>query len=89
MTILKSGVGRCGRIALLAAVWGAPVAWAVDAPHPSTLNARQIRSCMFRRMIADKALSYNDAKRTCAEQLKAAQTNVTPLPLAAAGRQGG
>ncbi len=44
---------------------------------------------MFRRMIADKALSYNDAKRTCAEQLKAAQTNVTPLPLAAAGRQGG
>jgi hypothetical protein len=73
-------------IALLAVVVSGSPAWGLDT-RQSTLNQRQIRSCMVKRMNGDRALSYNGAKKTCADQLRA-QSNAAAPPLAAASRQG-
>jgi hypothetical protein len=44
---------------------------AVAQPEsPAVLAKRQLNECMSKRMAADKALSYNDARRTCKERLQ-------------------
>lgn len=62
-------------------------AFAVDTVRQSTLDQRQVRGCMTKRMSTDKTVSYNEAKRDCAVRLRA--QNQTPTPLAAAGAGGG
>ncbi len=88
MKRLRSGIARpIGAALFILLASGRPAA-AVDV-RASTLNARQVRSCMVKRMMADRTLSYNAAKRNCAEQLKAQSNPIAaPLPLAAS-REGG
>ncbi len=62
-------------------------AFAVDV-RQSTLDQRQIRGCMTKRMSADRTVSYNEAKRDCAVRLRA-QNQTPSAPLAAAGAGGG
>jgi hypothetical protein len=54
----------------------------------SNMNQRQLRGCMLKRMVADKALAYNEAKRACTDQLRA-RNDSSARPLAAATTQTG
>jgi hypothetical protein len=40
-------------------------------PAQASESLRRINGCMSKRMSADKAISYNDAKRACVDELKA------------------
>ncbi len=85
MTRLLPGISL---LALL--VSGAP-GFALDV-RQATQMQRQVRSCMLKRMTAEKTLSYNDAKRMCADELKAqsnTQSNALAAPAPSAIRQGG
>ena len=37
----------------------------------SPVNKKQISGCMTKRMLADRTVSYNNARKACTEQLKA------------------
>jgi len=54
----------------------------------SNMNQRYLRGCMLKRMGADRALAYNEAKRACTDQLRA-QNDTSARPLAAASTQTG
>jgi hypothetical protein len=61
---------------------------AVHAQEPNSqasISKRQIASCMSRRMAADRLLSFNDAAKSCKDQLKSRKTdtaaNVAPKPV--------
>jgi hypothetical protein len=54
----------------------------------SVMNQRNLRGCMLKRMIADKGLAYNEAKRACTDQLRA-RNDAPAHPLAAAATQTG
>jgi hypothetical protein len=75
-------------IALAGVLYSGLPAFAVDTFRQSTLDARQIRGCMTKRMSSDRTLSYNEAKRDCAMRLRA-QNQTPTAPLAAAGAGGG
>jgi hypothetical protein len=82
-------------IAVLGTLLAASQTFAVDAVNSSlttqrqsTLNQRQLKGCMIKRMAADRVLAYNDAKRACTDQLRALSDSA-PRPLAAATTQTG
>lgn len=75
-------------IALAGVICAGLPAFAVDTFRQSTLDQRQIRSCMSKRMSSDRTLSYNEAKKDCALRLRA-QNQAPTAPLAAAGAGGG
>jgi hypothetical protein len=54
----------------------------------SIMNQRHLRGCMIKRMIADKGLAYNAAKRACTDQL-GARNDAPARPLAASATQTG
>jgi hypothetical protein len=54
----------------------------------SGMNQRNLRGCMLKKMIADKGLAYNEAKRACTDQLRA-RNDAPARPLAAAATQTG
>ena len=76
-------------IALFGVLFAVPTALAVDVTDQgqSSMSKRQIPGCMTKRMLADKALSYNDARKACTAMLKA-QTAGVAHPLTAATRPG-
>jgi hypothetical protein len=43
---------------------------AVEPAGPSAMLRQQISNCMTKKMAADKALSYNEAMRTCKARLQ-------------------
>ena len=59
-------------------------AQSVAAPPPSpTLMKRQISECMTKKMMANKTLSYNDARKGCKERLQPGKdevASITPVP---------
>lgn len=75
-------------IALAGVMYAGSPAFAVDLVRQSTLDQRQVRGCMSKRMSSDKTISYNEAKKDCAERLRA-QNQTSSAPLAAAGAGGG
>ena len=82
-------------IAVLGTLLAASQTYAVDAVNSSpmaqrqsTLNQRQLKGCMIKRMAADRVLAYNDAKRACTDRLRALSDGA-PRPLAAATTQTG
>ena len=77
-------------IFLVGVICSGTAAFAVDAVRQSSasLNQRQIRGCMAKRMSSDRTVSYNDAKKACADALKAQKQTAAP-PLAAASSGGG
>jgi hypothetical protein len=54
----------------------------------SIMSQRHLRGCMIKRMVADKGLAYNEAKRACTDQLRALNDS-SARPLAAAATQTG
>ena len=82
-------------IVVLGTLLGGSAALAVDTVNQtpaeqrlqSSANHRQIKGCMIKRMVANRTLAYNDAKRACTEQLRA-QIDISARPLAAATRSG-
>ena len=74
-------------IALFGVLFAVPTALAVDVTNQGQSSKRQIPGCMTKRMLADKALSYNDARKACMAMLKA-QTAGVAHPLTAATRPG-
>lgn len=75
-------------IALVGVVYAGLPAYAVDTVRQSTLDQRQVRGCMTKRMSSDRSVSYNEAKKDCALRLRA-QNQPPSAPLAAAGAGGG
>ncbi len=75
-------------IALAGLMYAGIPAFAVDSVRQTTVGQRQIRGCMSKRMSSDRTLSYNEAKKDCAERLRA-QNQTSSAPLAAAGAGGG
>jgi BarA-like signal transduction histidine kinase len=75
-------------IALAGVMYAGLPALAVDTVRQSTLDQRQVRSCMGKRMSSDRTVSYNEAKKDCAMRLRAQNQSPT-APLAAAGAGGG
>jgi hypothetical protein len=69
------------KIVLLGLLFSSAAALANESRRQATMDQRQIRACMSRRMSADRTLPYNDAKRTCAEQLKAQNSGPVPAPV--------
>jgi len=61
---------------------------AADVVGQATMNARQIRTCMGKQMSSDRSVSYNKAKRLCAERLKAQNQPASP-PLGSISAGGG
>jgi hypothetical protein len=55
-------------IALTGVLLASPI-FAVELENQSW-NKKQMASCMTKRMLADRAVSYNDAKKACTDQLK-------------------
>ena len=76
-------------IALFGLLFAVPTALAVDVTTPgqSIVNKRQVPGCMTKRMLANKALSYNEARKACTALLKP-QTAGVARPLTAASRPG-
>ena len=72
--------------ALLGMMFAAAQALAAGSPSQSTLDSRQIKICMAKRMITDRTLAYNAAKRVCAEQLRARNDSSPPLSAASRSR---
>ena len=71
-------------VALSGALVGAQALAAdVSTQNASATNKRQMVGCMTRRMSASRTVSYNDAKKACAAQLKP-QADGAPHPLTAA-----
>ncbi|HEV7612546.1 MAG TPA: hypothetical protein VGO37_11755 [Steroidobacteraceae bacterium] len=56
-------------IALAGVVFASPI-FAVESANQSNPNKKQMAGCMTKRMLADRAISYNDAKKVCTDQLK-------------------
>jgi hypothetical protein len=75
-------------IALVGVMYAGVPAFAVDTVRQTTLDQRQVRGCMSKRMSSDRTLSYNEAKKDCAMQLRA-QNQISTAPLAAAGAGAG
>ena len=75
-------------MALAGAMYVGTPAFAVDLVRQPTLDQRQVRGCMSKRMSSDRTISYNEAKKDCAERLRA-QNQISSAPLAAAGAGGG
>ena len=82
-------------IAVIGTLLAASQTLAVDSVNSSpttlrqsTLNQRQLKGCMIKRMAADRVLAYNDAKRACTDRLRALNDS-SPRPLAAAATQTG
>jgi hypothetical protein len=75
-------------IALIGLVCAGLPAFAVNTVRQSTLDQRQVRGCMTKRMSSDRSISYNEAKKDCALRLRA-QNQMPTAPLAAAGAGGG
>jgi hypothetical protein len=78
------------KIALIGLIYAGLPAFAVDTVRQSTLDQRQVRGCMTKRMSSDRNISYNEAKKDCALRLRAQnQTPIAPLAAAGAGAGGG
>jgi BarA-like signal transduction histidine kinase len=75
-------------IALVGVMYAGLPAFAVDTVRQATLDQRQVKGCMTKRMTSDRTLSYNEAKKDCAMRLRA-QNQTPTAPLAAAGAGGG
>ncbi|MEP6548114.1 MAG: hypothetical protein ABJD53_11670 [Gammaproteobacteria bacterium] len=62
-------------------------AFAADAVRQSTstLNQRQIRGCMVKRMSSDRNLAYNEAKKSCADGVRAQNQAALALSAASSG----
>ncbi len=74
-------------IAFAGVIYAGIPAFAVDSVRQATLDQRQIRGCMSKRMSYDKTISYNEAKKDCAQRLRAQnQTSTAPLAAAGAGK---
>jgi hypothetical protein len=73
---------------LVGVICSGTAAFAVDAVRQSTAHLRQVRGCMAKRMSTDRSLSYNEAKKACADDLKAQNQPAVP-PVAAASAGGG
>jgi len=58
-----------------------------EASSPPQYSRRQLAGCMWKRMSANRTLSYNDAARACKEQLRGSKTDAalkfahTPKPV--------
>jgi hypothetical protein len=65
-------------IAMLSTMFAASQAVAGDSNRLSTLNVRQIKVCMAKRMVADRTIADNEAKKVCAEQLRARNETSAP-----------
>jgi hypothetical protein len=52
-------------------------------------SQRRNNGCMNKRMTADRAISYNDAKRACLEELKALNARLNPGNLKSEARSSG
>jgi hypothetical protein len=72
-------------IAMLSAMLAASQALAGGPSRQSTLHMRQLKICMAKRMVADKTIAYNEAKKMCAEQQRARNESSAP-PLSAASQ---
>ena len=68
------------RIAVIGMVLAGSQALAVDLTNPSIINKKLMASCMTKRMLANRALSYNDAKKACTDQLKAQNASLASNP---------
>jgi hypothetical protein len=68
------------RIAVIGMVLAGSQVLAVDLTNPSIINKKLIANCMTKRMLANRTLSYNDAKKACTDQLKAQNTDVASNP---------
>jgi hypothetical protein len=71
-------------IALIGLMYAGLPAFAVDTVRSATLDQRQVRGCMSKRMSSDRSISYNEAKKACAMRLRA-QNQTPTAPLAGAG----
>ncbi len=73
-------------IALTGAMLAASPVPAVESANQSILLKKQIAACMTKRMLADRTITYNDAKKACADALKGAGAalNHSPSALTAA-----
>lgn len=58
-------------ITLIGLMLAGSQSFSLDLTNPSAINKKQISGCMTKRMLANRAISYNDAKKSCTEQLKA------------------
>ncbi len=56
-------------IALTGVLLASPI-FAVELDNQSISTKKQMASCMTKRMLANRAVSYNDAKKACTDQLK-------------------
>jgi hypothetical protein len=60
-------IGLCSAI-LGSGLLGGRQAFAAEPANPSSNARRQISLCMTKRMSADRAISYNDAKKACEDR---------------------
>jgi hypothetical protein len=68
------------RVAVISMVLAGSQALAVDLSNPSIVNKKLMTSCMTKRMLANRAVSYNDAKKACTDQLKAQNAGLASNP---------
>jgi hypothetical protein len=71
------------KIVLLGLLFAGAASLANESRRHATQDLRLIRACMSRRMSADRILPYNEAKRTCSEELRAQNSGTAPAPAAA------
>jgi hypothetical protein len=74
-------------IALTGVMFVGAQAHAVDSTSQSTMSKRQmivqIVDCMKKRMSADKSRSYNEAMKTCKDQINKESDDLSSGPLVA------
>ena len=70
MNRLLSGITLIGLI-----LAGSP-SFGLDLTNQSAINKKQISGCMTKQMLASRAISYNDAKKSCTEQLKSQNLSI-------------
>jgi hypothetical protein len=57
-------------IAMTSMLFVGAQAFSDHPPSHAAMNRRQIINCMSKQMAANKSISYNDAAKTCKDQLK-------------------
>jgi hypothetical protein len=58
-------------ITLIGLMLAGSQSFSLDLTNQSAITKKQISACMTKRMLANRAVSYNDAKKSCTEQLNA------------------
>jgi hypothetical protein len=67
-------------IALISLILTGSQSLSLDLTSQSAISKKQISGCMTKRMLANRALSYNDARKSCSEQLKGQNASISSGP---------